>query len=114
MGRLDDPDIRARYFQALSLWQCSGYITWKWRAREFVQQELEGLTPTLVGKLMFEYVQSGGEIDRCEEGRTQWLEWKYHYDLRIPICGRLMYIETVIIDDDPDDWTITVVNMHYA
>ena len=67
-----------------------------------------------IARLMCAYVQAGGEIDRVPERRPEWNDRPFHYDLRIPIGGRLVYIETILLDDDPDDPTIRVVNIHDA
>ncbi len=38
----------------------------------------------------------------------------YHYDFRMEIAGRLLYIETVLIEDDPEDSIVHVVSIHDA
>ncbi|HOB73401.1 MAG TPA: hypothetical protein PKG54_02645 [Phycisphaerae bacterium] len=62
---------------------------------------------------MAEYVASGGEIDQIEETRPEYVACRFHYDLRLPIGERRVYIETVLDEaDEPEDCTIWVVNMH--
>jgi hypothetical protein len=63
---------------------------------------------------MFRHFDAGGEIDQVTETRPEWNEQRYHYDLRIQIGGRLIYIETVLVEDDPNDPTVHVVSIHDA
>jgi hypothetical protein len=112
MGVLTDPNIQALYCQSLSYWNYTNYIYWKPLAREFVEINLEGYTTKLVGKLMHEHVQCGGFIYQIEEKREDWLEWRFHYDLYVSVGCQIVYLETVLVDDDPKDCTITVVNAH--
>lgn len=114
MARLTDPDILAKFQHALSQWRFTGYITWKKIARQWVEQNLEGWTTRSVGEEMFCYFQAGGDIDQTRETRPEWSQQCYHYDFRIEIGGRLLYIETILIEDDPDDPTIHVVSIHDA
>ena len=59
---------------------------------------------------------AGGEIDEVVETRPGWSEeYRFHYDLRIAIGGRSVYIETrlhyrlpIVVDES---W-ILVVNVH--
>jgi hypothetical protein len=48
------------------------------------------------------------------ETRPEWNDRPFHYELRIPIAGRLIYVETILIDDDPTDPVIRVVSIHDA
>jgi hypothetical protein len=75
---------------------------------------LEGLTTRAVGEEMFRYFEAGGQIDQVRETRSQWSEHRFHYDFRVPIGGRLVYIETVLVEDDPYDPTVHVVSIHDA
>jgi hypothetical protein len=63
---------------------------------------------------MFRFFASGGEIDQVRETRPQWSEHRFHYDFCLEAGGRLLYIETILVEDDPDDPTIHVVNIHDA
>jgi hypothetical protein len=40
--------------------------------------------------------------------------WPYHYDFRLMIAGRNIYIETILQDDDPNDPTLEIVSIHDA
>jgi hypothetical protein len=72
------------------------------------------MTTRAVGEEMFRYVEAGGPIDQVSETRPQWSEHRFHYDFRISISGRQVYIETILVEDDPEDPTIHVVSIHDA
>ena len=114
MARLTDPEILAKFQHVLSQWRFTGCITWKPIARQWLEQNLEGLTTRFVGEEMFRFFSAGGEIDQVRETRPEWSEHQFHYDFRIDIGGRLLYIETILVEDDPDDPTIHVVSIHDA
>jgi hypothetical protein len=114
MPPLQDPELLARYKQALANWNYRGYVAWKRVAEEWVQKNLAGYMTEKIAQLMHEYVEAGGEIDQVPERRPEWSDYDFHYDLRIGIGKRLIYIETVLVDDDPDDPIIRVVSIHDA
>ena len=114
MPALTDPVVRAKIHHALSNWRFTGYVVWRQVAEEWVRRELDYHTTTRIGELMFEHVRAGGRIDQVEETRPEHSSFRYHYDFRLSVEGRLVYLETVLDDDDPDDPTITVVNAHEA
>ena len=114
MAPLRDPDILAQFRQALQLWDVTGYIVWTRGALERLHDQMDGYTIREVGRLMYEHVVGGGEIDQVKESRHEFSEYAFHYDFRFAIERRLMYIETRLIDDDPDDPVICVVNIHPA
>jgi hypothetical protein len=114
MAPLNDPLTLAKLVHALREWSCTGYVTWKTVAREWVERNLEGLTVRAVGEAMFRHVEEGGVIDQVQETRPEWTASRYHYDFRIAIGERLVYIETVLVEDVPDDPTVHVVSIHDA
>jgi len=64
---------------------------------------------------MYRWVKSGGAIDRVEERRPEWTHlWHFHFDLRLDLDGRRVYVETRLDDEMPDDPTILMVNVHWA
>ncbi len=114
MAPLTDPVRLNAYRNALRNWKYTGFVTWKEEAARWVRRELEGSPIKEIARLMHEYVEGGGEIDEQRETR-EWLEGEYHYDLRFPIGGRWIYIETLLSfedPEDPDDPTICVVSIH--
>jgi hypothetical protein len=114
MARLTDASVVARLVEALHEWNCEGFIQWKRLPAEWMRKNLEGFTQKDVGRMMHEHVAVGGEIDQVKETREEYRHLhQYHYDFRIPIAGRLIYIETRL-DDTKMGPTILVVNMHAA
>lgn len=92
-----------------------GYVVWKKLPREWLDKHLPNYTHRAMNELMADHVRRGGEIHQVKETRAEHIEWRFHYDLRIPIINRRVYIETVFVHErDPEDCTIYVVNMHDA
>jgi hypothetical protein len=65
---------------------------------------------------MWEYVNSGGEIDEVPETRPNWVDdFEFHYDLRFKIQGKKVYVETRLHYRPPfkqDEPFIVVVIVH--
>jgi hypothetical protein len=61
---------------------------------------------------MYDFMQGGGIIDQIPERRPEWNTWPFHYDFRLPIGARNVYIEVILQDDDPRDPTIHIVSIH--
>jgi len=99
----------------LHLGKVTGYIQWRRVPRDRLDHELAGYTLKAINELMAAHVQAGGEIHQVVETRPEYTQWRFHYDLRLPISGRRIYIETVFHHErDPEDCEIIVVNMHDA
>ena len=113
-GPAERSAILAKFQQALNQWKFTGYVTWKPIARQWVEQNLEGWSTRSVAEEMCRFCGSGGEIDEIRESRPEWSEQRFHYDFRLEIGGRLLYIETILVDDDPNDATVHVVSIHDA
>lgn len=112
MAPLKDPELLAKFIEALKEWNCDGFIQWKRLPTEWLRRNLEGYSQKAVGRLMWEYVAGGGDIDQVVETRDDYRDLcPYHYDFRIPIADRFIYIETCY-DDTPMGPTIYVVNIH--
>jgi hypothetical protein len=94
MPPLTDPVILAQFQAVLANWNCTGYVTAKDVALAWIADEL------------------GGIIDQVKETRPEWDDWPFHYDFRLPIRGRELYIEVLLQDDDPKDPTIHIVSIH--
>jgi hypothetical protein len=96
MARLTDPDILARYEQALAEWGVEGAIVLLGRARDGLRTTLEGATEEYFKEVLYRFVcNESGEIDQVKEEREQWRErWEWHYDLRPTINGVKLYVET--------------------
>lgn len=115
MASLSDPRVLAAFRRALEEGRrFSGYVTWRPRAQEWVRTELPNVTLKALTELMHQHVDSGGEIDQVRETRDQWRHFQFHYDLRLIIAGRRIYVETILLSEDPGDPEIQVVNVHEA
>lgn len=113
MPRLTDPDRLAAYRDALKNWAVTGCI--EFLLREDAARYLRelGVKQRDLGRLMFQYVEAGGEIDEVREVGEY--EYEFHYDLRFTINDRRVYIETRLKYRPPFkplDPTIHVVNVH--
>lgn len=114
MARLEDPRLVALFQEALSEWQVSGYVVWKRIASEWVAENLEGHTTRSIARIMYEFFRSGGEIDQVRERRPEYASrYEHHYDFRLEIDGRRIYIETVL-DETRTGPEITIVSIHDA
>src|SRR4029077_1201548 len=96
MARLTDPDILARYQQALADWDVEGAIVLKGRAPDGLRTTLEGVTEKYFKASLYRFVwEENGEIDQVKEDREPWRNfWEWHYDLRPTINGVKLYVET--------------------
>jgi hypothetical protein len=103
---------------ALSNWNFDGYIQFELteQAYRWVRRELGNITLKEIGRLMFEYVGSGGEIDEVRETRPEWSDqYEFHYDLRFAIQEIPIYLETRLHHREPffpDESWVVVVNIH--
>jgi len=112
VARLENEQIIELFRQSLSEWNCDGFVVWKKRPAEWLEQNIEGHSPKSVAELMFEHFVGGGEIDQARERRPEYSSrYEFQYDFRFPIDGRRVYIETVL-DVTATGPVITVVNMH--
>ncbi|HUY32038.1 MAG TPA: hypothetical protein VMV69_04595 [Pirellulales bacterium] len=61
-----------------------------------------------------DHVAGGATLDQVREGRENWLDFEFHFDLRLEIEGKRIYFETVLVRADPRDPLIEIVNVHLA
>ena len=96
MARLTDPTILAKFRRAFSQWRFTGYVTWKPIARQWVEQNLEagrrGRSPRSCAASLIVAVKLTERPTRSE-----WRQWQFHYDFRIEIGGRLLYMKALLI-----------------
>ncbi len=114
MAPLTDPEILAKFGHALRYWRFTGYVTWKAVARQWVEENLEGWSTRAIAEEVFRHFDAGGQIDQIRETRPEWTENRYHYDFRIQIGDQVIYIETLLVEDDANDPTVHVVSIHDA
>jgi len=118
VAHLSDPDRLAAYQDALSNWRCTDFICFELNetAYRWLRSELDGITTDELGRLMWEYVEGGGKIHEVRETREIWSDdYEFHYDLKIMIQNKAVYIETRLIFSPPfapDKASILVVNIH--
>lgn len=118
MATLTDPERLAAYRDALKNWSYSGYVTFQLNetAYKWLKANIGDISLKELGKLMHQYVESGGEIDEVRETREPWVDdYEFHHDLRFEIDGTRIYIETRLVfrpPFQPDDAVVTVVNIH--
>jgi hypothetical protein len=112
----DDQDSRLRcYRNALRNWRFRGYVEFKNLAQEWLIQELPEFSLDQIRQTLHSFVDEGGVIDEQVERRLEFTQYEFHYDLRVNIGNRLVYFETVLMcdePDDPDDPVVVVVNVH--
>lgn len=112
MPPLSDAAILAQFRAVLANWNYTDYVTAKDIVLEWIAQNLGGRTLKDVARAMNNFLLAGGVIDQVPETRPAWTTWPYHYDFRLPLGGRNLYIETILQDDDPKDPTIDIVSIH--
>jgi hypothetical protein len=112
MPPLTDPVLLGQFRAVLANWKYTGYVTAKDFVLEWIADELSGLTLKDVSKAMCDFLQAGGVIDQIPETRAQWNDYPFHYDFRLHLGGRFVYIESVLENDDPADPTIRIVSIH--
>lgn len=108
MPSLTDPVILGQFRVVLANWNYTGYVTAKDVALEWIANSLGGLTLKDVARAMHDSLLAGESIDQVPETRPEWSMWPFHYDFRVRLAGRDVYIETILQDDDPNDPTIHI------
>ena len=113
------PDSQTERLQcfrnALSNWNYEGYVRLRPLAQDWLRSNLADFSMREIVRELFEFVERGGLIDEHVERRPEFVSFDFHYDLRMTIGGRVIYFETILICNDPnnpDDPFIEVVNIH--
>jgi hypothetical protein len=114
MPALTDPVILVQFQKVLAEWNCTGYVTAKEVARHWITTNLPGLNLKAIAKAMHDFLAGGGIIDQVKETRPEWNMWPFHYDFRLTLSGRRIYIETLLHDKDANDPTLVIVSIHDA
>ena len=118
MAPVTDSDRLEAYKDALRNWNIPDYIQFELteQAHRWIRRELDRVTLKDIGRLMFEYVNAGGKIDEVPETRPEWSDvYEFHYDIRLTIQKKPIYIETRLhyrLPVVPDESWILVVNVH--
>jgi len=117
MAQLTDPIILQCYLKAFANWRFTNYIRFTRLADEWLRSEIGNYTQKAFAEMLFDFLNTGGEIDQVVERRPEWSMHEYHYDLRPVLDGRRLYVETRLIysnPDDPDNPRILIANIHDA
>ncbi len=75
----------------------------------------QGLTPEGIKQLLIDYAAGGGKIEQRVEEREGWRDQqRYWYKAVIPADGfpRGLFVEIILLDDDPDVPVVALVNAH--
>jgi hypothetical protein len=113
----EDHEARLRcYRNALRNWRYEGFVVPKKRAIEqWLKKELPDYKWQDIAGELHRHVENGGEIDEQVERRAEYVQYEFHYDLRVRFGARYLYFETVLKcrnSDDPDSPMIVVVSVH--
>jgi len=114
MPPLVDPQILDCIKAVLSNWYVTDYVTAKDEALDWAGKNLPDFALKTLAKLMHAHAAKGERIDQVRETRPEWNDRDYHYDFRLHWGSRLVYIETILVDDDPTDPTLHIVRIKDA
>lgn len=94
-----------------------GYCEWEEAAARRVRERppLQGLTPEGIKSLLCDFVVvEGGELSQVLENREDRQDYRFYYKAIIPVAGlgRGLFVEMRLIDDDPNDPAVSIVNAH--
>jgi hypothetical protein len=81
VAQLTDPQRLAAYTDALENWYVTDYIQFELteQAHRWIRRELSNLALKEIGRLMYEYVGTGGKIDEVPETRPEWSDlYEFH------------------------------------
>ncbi len=94
----------------------TGDCEWHERAAEraLCDPELQGLTPDGIKKLLEDFVNQGGPIQQVSETRPQYSDRRFYYKVILPLnrFKHGLFVEIILVDDDPKDPAVQIVNAH--
>ncbi|MCI0682892.1 MAG: hypothetical protein L0Y71_12385 [Gemmataceae bacterium] len=95
-----------------------GSIEWQPQAEERARKDpyLGDLTIAGIRALLRQFVLDGNSLEARIETRAEYREdHEYWYRARIPISGYRdpLFIEILLIDDDPHEPFVRIVNVHW-
>ncbi len=113
---MDDPAEHALVLRSLAS-GLSNCVSWKndrtsLRVRN--DPDLKGLTPEGIKRELLAFVAGGGEVMQVAESRGEFRDYRYYYKAILPLGGfdRGVFVEMVLVDDDPDFPLVALVNAH--
>ncbi len=114
MAPLADRVLLDKIIAVLKEWNFDGFIQWKQRPADWLRKNLEGWSQKAIGEAMYDHVANGGEIDQVKENYEGYRDTHpFHYDFRLTVGDRPIYIET-IFDEMKMGPTVTIVNLKDA
>jgi hypothetical protein len=112
MPPLSDQVTIELFREALREWSCDGFVVWKDVPRMWLARNFEGCSQKRIARLMHEHIERGGVIDQQPETREVHRDkHRFHFDFRLDVDGRMMYIETTL-DRTATGPVVTVVSFH--
>lgn len=114
MAPLADPQLLDCFKAILADWCVTDAVTIKKSAEDWAGANLKAFKLKTLARLMHDHVQAGGDIDQIRETRPDWNDRDYHFDFRLCWAGRPLYIETVLVDDNPRNPFLFIVSLHDA
>jgi hypothetical protein len=97
-----------------------GHIEWTESAARLLRDDpdLKSLTPEIISALLHQFVMNGNSLDVRRETRTEYLQddpddlfW-YRAIIEVPGLPRGLFIEVKLVDDDPSEPWVQIVNAH--
>src|SRR5262245_19982481 len=75
---------------------------------------MSGLTPNGVKSDLIAHVCKGGAVVQVPETRPEYNDRPFYYKVILPVSGLRhgLFIEMVLVDDDPEVPTVHIVNAH--
>ncbi len=116
MPQPEDPAEHALVLLAIQLAaRFEGYCEWESKAEKRLRDNppIDGLAPRGIQRLLLEHVLAkSGEIIQISEKREEYKSRNYYYKAIIPTEEIELFVELILVDDDPKDPTIKIVNAH--
>lgn len=93
-----------------------GYCEWQESSARRLRQQstCRGMTPEGIKRFLCDHVVAGGEIVQVAEQRPEFSNYRFYYKAIISVAGfpRGLFVEFVLVDDDPSDPAVHIVNAH--
>ena len=117
MAKPVDPAEHALVAKAIELGRrFKGCCEWKDSSARRVRQKppCEGLTPEGIKELLVQHVEQKGELSQVREKRDEYADRRFYDKAVVAVPGlvRGLFVEVVLVDDDPDCPAVLIVNAH--
>ena len=112
-----DPAEHALVVKAIELARrFKGCCEWNASSARRVRKKppCEGLTPEGIKELVIQHVEQKHELLQVREKRQEYVDRRFYYKvvLALPELVRGLFVELVLVDDDPDCPAVWIVNAH--